>query len=150
MKHRQRNKEIAFFSDVSLSCVVGTHWRDIPYLLSPTPWSRVLLEKLTGFSVSQEIHRMSWNPKVHFCVHKWPPPAPILGQIDPVYTRISYIQKIHLNIIPPSTPGSKRDITEDTNLNNCLPLESQIPMFLKYTKFHCITKHRANSTISTA
>jgi len=27
-----------------------------------TPWSRVLLEKLTGFAASQEISRILWNP----------------------------------------------------------------------------------------
>ena len=29
-----------------------------------TPWSRVLLEKLTGFAANQEIPRILWNP--HF------------------------------------------------------------------------------------
>jgi len=32
------------------------------YLL--TPWSRVLLEKLTGSAASQEIPCILWNPKV--------------------------------------------------------------------------------------
>jgi hypothetical protein len=32
----------------------------ITYLL--TPWSRVLLEKLTGSAASQEILRLLWNP----------------------------------------------------------------------------------------
>jgi hypothetical protein len=32
------------------------------YLL--TPYSRVLLEKLTGFAANQEIPRILWNPKV--------------------------------------------------------------------------------------
>ena len=34
----------------------------LTYLL--TPWSRVLLEKLTGFAASQVIPRILWNPKV--------------------------------------------------------------------------------------
>ena len=33
----------------------------LTYLL--TPWSRVLLEKLTGFAANQEIPHISWNPK---------------------------------------------------------------------------------------
>ena len=34
-----------------------------------TPWSRVLLEKLTGSAASQEIPRIFWNLKAHDCTH---------------------------------------------------------------------------------
>ena len=58
------------------------------------------------FAVSQEIPRISRNPKVHYHAHKRTPPVSILGQPNPVHIPTSHLLQIHLNIIHPSRPRS--------------------------------------------
>jgi len=58
------------------------------------------------FAASQEIPRISRNPKVHHRTHNRPPPVPILGQPNSVHIPTSHLLEIRPNIIHPSTPRS--------------------------------------------
>ena len=62
--------------------------------------------KANWFAASQEIPRISRNPKVHYRTHKRPPLVSILGQPNPVHIPTSHFLEIHPNIIHPSTPRS--------------------------------------------
>ena len=62
--------------------------------------------EVNWFAASQEIPRISRNPKVHYRTHKRPPPVSILGQPNPVHIPISQLLEINHNIIHPSMPRS--------------------------------------------
>jgi hypothetical protein len=77
----------------------------ITYLLTYSIHQSPSLEA-NRFAASQEIPRILWKPKVHYRIHKSPPPVSIPSQLKTVPTRTSHFLKIRLNIILPSTPGS--------------------------------------------
>jgi len=62
--------------------------------------------KANWFAASQEIPRISRNPKVHYRTHKRPPPVSILGQPNPIHIHTSHLLEIRPNIIHSSTPRS--------------------------------------------
>ena len=48
------------------------------------------------FLGSREIPRVSWTPKVHYRIHKCPPPVLILSQINADHNPTSYFYEINL------------------------------------------------------
>jgi hypothetical protein len=70
------------------------------YLLTPrrSPYCEA-----NRFAASQEIPHILWKPRVHYRIHKCPPPVSILSQLNPVHTPTSHFLKIL-----PSTPWSTK------------------------------------------
>ena len=87
----------------------------LTYLL--IPWSRVLLEKLMRVSAGQEILLILWNPKVHYRIHKCPPPVPILSQINPTDNTIRKRNMLQMLLVSRSLYYSESNLYPQFSLS---------------------------------
>jgi len=63
---------------------------------------------LSSHTVNQETVCLLWSTKVHYLVHKSPPPFSALNQMRPVHNPPPFFPKIHSNTVLPSTPRSSK------------------------------------------
>jgi hypothetical protein len=66
------NIKTEFYVVYTVHCDIITYLLTYSMVQSPS-W------ETSWFAASQEIPRILWNPKVHYRIHKLPPPVPILG-----------------------------------------------------------------------
>ena len=85
----------------SVACPTLQYFSTLTYSMVQSPsW------EANWFAASQEVPRISGNPKVHYRTHKRPPTVSILGQPNPVHIPTTHLLEIHPNIIHPSMPRS--------------------------------------------
>ena len=98
------------------------------------------------FAASQEIPRISRNPKVPYRTYKRPPLVPILGQPNPVHIPTSHFLETHPNIIHPSTPRSPhwspslqfpQQDARHPYMPHAQPIYTSIPHILQFYFLQC-------------
>ena len=93
------------------------------------------------FTASQEIPRISRNPKVHYRTHNRPLPISILGPPNPFHIPTSHLLDIHPNIIHLSTPRPSQ-----WSLSLQLPHQDPIrPPLLTHTRHMPCPSHSSRS-----
>ena len=65
-------------------------------------WIRVLLAELIVLQLVKKLSTVLCNPKVHYLVHKSPPPLPILNQMNLVQFKNHFVLSFQLRLGHPS------------------------------------------------
>jgi hypothetical protein len=89
------------------------------YFSSPPRSNQLINIYFIAIIILCELTPCHQNPKVHHHIYNSPPPAPILSQLDPLYTPLASLHKIHSNSNLPHTTWS----------SNLLAFPSKPPLF---------------------
>ena len=112
--------------------IITRGWKCPLQTMKSLPYSMMQSHSLqaNSFAASQEISRISRNPKVHYRSHKRPPTISIMRPPNPVHKTKSYFLEIHPNIIYPYVHRSPQ-----WSLSLRFPHQNPIhPHFLKHTR----------------
>ena len=87
---------------------VNTQWHS---QINPKPTNSMKQSsswEANSSSANQEIPHILLNPKVHYHIHKYLPPLPILSLINPIHACPTQFLNMHFNTFLPSMPSSSK------------------------------------------
>jgi hypothetical protein len=86
-------------------------------------------------SASQEIPRILWYLKIHYHIHKCPPPVPILSQLDPFHTPTSHFLNDPTQYYHPIKPSTSYSNINVVRTAWRWPVKCRIAVFIKRNNF---------------